>query len=104
MQNASLVHVQWLEFEGERVGSLATYETSNTGPGPVRIIRNQHSQDLGIIDSHGRAWRYQPHRAPQAVSKPTLLGSIQAILGLPEQAELMLGPTQAPPRRLPQGL
>jgi hypothetical protein len=52
-------------------------------------VRNLHLQDLGIVDEHGRAYRYRPHqRDPEWVGSGTVLEGARRILDAPSACSL----------------
>jgi len=53
-------------------------------------VRNSHQQELGIVDVHGRIWRYRPHeRDPDWLGSGTVLQGARSILDSGEGAELV---------------
>ena len=72
----------WLVLDrGEIVGSVVRFDE---GGGPERFVysvRNEHNQDLGIVDSQGRAWRERPHREPEWIGTGAVLDGVRGILG-----------------------
>ncbi len=53
----------WSVVDGDKtVGEVVLFQTPNEPEAAVYVVRNPWQQDLGMIDSLGRAWRYVPHR------------------------------------------
>jgi hypothetical protein len=56
----------------------------------IYVVRNPWHQDLGLIDGHGRAYRYVPHlEEPVWVGSGTVSAGARAILGLADDCELI---------------
>jgi hypothetical protein len=72
------------------LGEVVYFESA-TGPREsVFVVRNPWSQDLGIVDSLGRAYRYLPHcREPVWVGTGTLAEGAAFILQAAEPCELV---------------
>jgi len=74
----------WEVVSGERelVGLVVLFEN----PRPAEshyMVRNVWHQDLGLIDSLGRSYRYLPHhREPAWVGSGTIVRGVERILGL----------------------
>lgn len=52
-------------------------------------VRNPHQQELGLVDAHGRSWRYRPHAdEPEWLGTGTILEGVRRILGLGPGAAL----------------
>jgi hypothetical protein len=47
----------------ESIGRVVAYESHERPEDPMFVVQNAWSQDLGMIDGLGRAWRFRPHRA-----------------------------------------
>lgn len=75
----------WRVEQGLRtVGSVVRFEES-IGPGRhLFSVRNVHDQDLGYVDSVGRAWRLRPHAEPELLGSGTVAQGAARILGLSE--------------------
>jgi hypothetical protein len=63
------------------LGSVVRFEE----PGSVRrawfSVRNPYSQEIGIVDVDGRAWRYRPHqREPEWIGTGTVRDGVARIL------------------------
>jgi hypothetical protein len=106
-----IVHAQptgtWRVVEsGELLGFVVRFEDPEDALHSFFSIRNALHQELGIVDRHGRCFRYVPHvREPQWVSTGTVLEGARSILGA-AQAELVAleqtpldAPTTARPER-----
>jgi len=63
------------------LGEIVFYESA-TAPGDcVYVVRNPWSQDLGVIDALGRAYRYLPHhKEPAWVGTGTVAQGAERIL------------------------
>ena len=80
----------WQVVDGEkRVGEVVLFETPEEPAASIYVVRNPWQQDLGMIDSLGRAWRYVPHR-PDAewVSTGTVAEGATTILRVPASCRL----------------
>ena len=74
--------------EGESVGSVIRFQEQT---GPQRFlysVRNEHNQDLGMVDSIGRVWRERPHAEPEWLGTSTVLQGISMILGIAGEIRL----------------
>jgi len=58
----------------------------------VRLVRNAHGQDLGLVDTLGRVWRFTPHGDEEVVPESDLLRALGRVLGVREGAVVSLGP------------
>ena len=53
-------------------------------------VRNPSSQEIGIVDVDGRAWRYRPHqREPEWLGSGTVAAGASRILGTGSDAKLV---------------
>jgi len=66
-----------IQHSGSSRGYVVLFEAAASPRDPVYVVRNTHHQDLGIIDSLGRAFRYRPHE-----EDPAWLGSGSIARGL----------------------
>ena len=72
---------------GENVGRVVEFQAAQPPAAPMFIVQNAWSQDLGLIDEHGRAWRFRPHqREAEWVGTGTVADGAAWILGAPECA------------------
>lgn len=79
----------WQVLEGGRtVGSVVLYREDAHPNREFYAVHNVHQQDVGQIDSNGRAWRYRPHREPELVGSGTIPSGVSLILGLPSEPTL----------------
>jgi hypothetical protein len=90
----------WQVWEETRLaGSLVRYEEPGGRRRTWYSVRNAHQQELGVVDVHGRAWRYKPHqREPVWLGSGTVDEGVRRILGLgPNSAlrEVALGSLDA---------
>ena len=67
---------------GEHLGQVVLFQERGLAGDCVYVVRNAWSQDLGLIDGLGRAFRYLPH-----MEEPAWVGSGTIALG----AERILG-------------
>jgi len=78
------------------VGVVVRFETADGAQDPTRhyySVRNALQQELGTIDGHGRAWRFEPHeREPRFVGTGSLLDGVRQILGAGKSTELVEAP------------
>ena len=71
-----------VQGERERVGMVVLFEGSDPREA-LYMVRNVWHQDLGIVDSLGRAYRYLPHhKEPAWVGSGTVESGIRRILAL----------------------
>ncbi len=72
----------WQVKDGERVlGFVVRYETTGAGDKAYFSVRNEHQQELGIVDSDGRVWRYRAHqREPDWLGSGTVENGARSIL------------------------
>jgi hypothetical protein len=83
-------HGAWQVVDADRlVGWVVRYETPDTGERAYYSVRNEHQQELGVVDVDGRAWRYRAHqREPDWLGTGTIAGGARAILGASAGARL----------------
>jgi hypothetical protein len=77
--------------EGRVVGAVLRFEreaSAGGAPELIFVVRNEHGQDLGLIDALGRAWRKRPHEPDEAVGAGTLEAGARRILAVGESARL----------------
>ncbi len=80
----------WMVFADGQVQGYAIRFQEVGGQGEVHTsIRNPHNQDLGWVDSEGRAWRYRLHGDPEWLGTGTLLKGALSILELDLSADLV---------------
>ena len=81
----------WEMRDGGRVlGYVVRMQTGETVPQTHYSVRNEHQQELGIVDADGRAWRYRPHqREPVWLGTSTVTKGARLILDASEQAEMV---------------
>lgn len=74
---------------GKRLGSVVRYESPDRAQAYFSV-RNEHGQELGIVDVEGRAWRYRAHqREPDWLLTGTVVQGARAILESSPRAELL---------------
>jgi hypothetical protein len=82
----------WDVVDGGRVvGAVLRFERgSESGAEPelIYVVRNEHGQDLGLVDALGRAWRKRPHAPDEAVGAGTLEAGARRILAVGDSARL----------------
>ncbi len=70
-----------LDGEGEVIGLLVFFEVRGSPADSIYMVRNVWHQDLGLIDAHGRAFRYLlHHREPAWIGCGTVLEGVGRIL------------------------
>ncbi len=78
---------------GEVVGSVVEFEEPD-GERSYFSVRNSRHQELGLVDVHGRAWRFHAHQdAPEWLGTGTVQEGAEGILELvlpPEMYEISL--------------
>jgi hypothetical protein len=70
-------------FEGEKVGLALRFRAEGLGERGWTVVQNPWGQDLGLLDEHGRAWRYRPFG-----QEPELLGACATAEGVARILEL----------------
>ena len=73
----------WGAVENQMItGYVARFEPPGDPDRFIYSIRNEHQQDLGVIDSFGRVYRYRPHAdEPEWIGSGTVLFGVRRILG-----------------------
>ena len=72
---------------GQVVGVVIEFDAQ--GGRRFYSVRNAWHQELGLVDSMGRAWRYRPHaREADWLGSGTLIEGAAQVLGIGGQAEL----------------
>lgn len=86
----------WRICDGEStLGWLKRYSASESQQTSIFVVQNQFMQDLGYVDSHGRAWRRQPHQEESLwLTTETVLEGTRQILGLSAHPQLIPTPLQ----------
>lgn len=81
----------WLVIGDDRpLGEVVLFETFESRPRSVFLVRNVHHQELGFVDALGRAWRYRPHQSePDWLGSGTVLEGALRILEIEGGGELM---------------
>lgn len=72
----------WEVLDGsERIGRIVEFQAHERVEDPMFVVQNSWSQDLGMIDGLGRAWRFRPHqREAEWVATGTVVDGAAAIL------------------------
>ena len=94
IERARMTVIRPILSDGVQVGSLATYRRDVGGQPWVRLVRNAHGQDLGLVDTLGRVWRFTPHGDEEVVPESDLLRALGRVLGVREGAVISLGPEE----------
>lgn len=78
--------------DGRVVGVVVEFE-ENAGERHFFSVRNPDQQELGMVDEHGRAWRFVPHSdEPEWLGTGTVLEGARRVLQLdPEAAAFEVG-------------
>jgi hypothetical protein len=80
-----------LRDAGSVVGYVVRFQTGETVSKVHYSVRNEHRQELGIVDADGRAWRYRAHqREPEWLGTGTVTNGARLILGASERAEMVV--------------
>jgi hypothetical protein len=81
----------WQIVDGGRIaGFVVRFGTSDPRDKAYFSVRNEHQQELGIVDVEGRAWRYRAHqREPDWLGSGTIAAGARSILGATEDAKLV---------------
>lgn len=64
-------------LDGARVGLALRFRAEGLGGRGWTVVQNPWGQDLGLLDEHGRAWRYRPFG-----QEPELLGACATAEGV----------------------
>ena len=94
---------------GPALGCVVRLETPERGEGAdgrfFFVVRNLYSQDLGLIDALGRAYRYRPHAAePEVLGSGTVAEGAARILAADGPVDLLEIPIRDLEKRLQQEL
>lgn len=85
-----------VDDQGRLCGYVVRFETPGSTQNTYYSVRNEHHQELGIVDVEGRAWRYRAHvREPEWLGTGTVRSGARAILGASESARLDETPLDA---------
>jgi len=86
-------------LSGRVVGSVVEFAEGAQGRN-FFSVRNARQQELGMVDLHGRAWRFRPHaEEPEWLGTGTVLAGTRGILELdtsPELVEVALDLLESP--------
>lgn len=67
--------------QGVTVGWLVRFDTPEAVDRSYYSVRNEHRQEIGLVDLDGRAWRYRAHvREAEWVGTGTLKHGVRAVL------------------------
>lgn len=81
---------QWVVLErGLERGSVVRYAEPGESGRLLYAVRNRWSQDIGLIDAMGRAWRRVPHGEDRWLGTGTVLDGTRRILDLDESTRLV---------------
>lgn len=73
---------------GRVIGIVVAFQESG-GERRFYSVRNAHHQELGLVDEHGRSWRYRAHESePDWLGSGTIAEGVGRILGLTAGATL----------------
>jgi hypothetical protein len=80
----------WRVVEAGAVrGWVISFREDARDPREFFAVQNELRQELGLIDSQGRAWRYRPFQTePEHLLSSTLADGARAILGTSADAKL----------------
>lgn len=81
----------WEMRETDRlVGYVVRFQSGDTAPETYYSVRNEHNQELGIVDSSGRAYRYRAHqRDPEWLGTGTVERCAKLVLDTSESARMI---------------
>jgi hypothetical protein len=72
----------WEVVEASKVIGIVVEFEELGGERQFYSVRNPAHQELGIVDVHGRAWRYRAHNPePDWLATGTVLEGVRSILG-----------------------
>jgi len=90
---------------GPAVGSVVRLQSADGGGRFLYSVRNLYSQDLGLVDALGRAYRYRPHRdQPELLGSGTVSEGVARILDQANGVELVEIPVAELEARIAQEL
>lgn len=73
-----------VELDGETIGHVVHFASEESPESAVYVVRNSYGQDLGWVDSLGRAYRLLPHhRDPAWVGTGSVAQGVARILRAP---------------------
>lgn len=79
-----------LSSDSALIGSVVRFETNATPKRAYYSVRNTHQQEVGIVDSEGRAWRHVMHqRDPEWLGSGTVEAGAGLILADSPRAKLV---------------
>ena len=79
----------WAIVSGGEAHGFAVRFEEKDGDRFFFSVRNENQQELGLVDSLGRAYRYRPHQEePEWLGTGTVEEGVRRILELPEGARL----------------
>ena len=70
---------------GARIGSVVRFAEGETW---IYVVRNAAGQDVGLVDSLGRAWRRRVHGPDEELGAGTLSEGVRQILRAPTGSQL----------------
>jgi hypothetical protein len=81
----------WDVLDGaRRAGSVVRFQDPDRADRAWYSVRNEHRQEIGIVDVDGRVWRYRPHeREPEWLGSGTVLAGASRILAVGAGATLV---------------
>ena len=81
VETASATRTWRVIDQGALIGHVVFFHAPDRPGGSLYVVQNAWGQDLGMIDSLGRAWRYQPHQ-PEALwlTTGTVAEGVRSIL------------------------
>ncbi|MFT6364299.1 MAG: hypothetical protein ACJAZ8_002724, partial [Planctomycetota bacterium] len=63
------------------IGWLVRFQEDGEGGRSFYSVRNLHHQELGLVDTHGRAWRFEPFdREPNWLGSGSVPDGVSRIL------------------------
>jgi hypothetical protein len=87
---ASVTRIWSVLLEGSPVGEVVFFESTDRVEDSIYMVRNVWQQDLGLIDSLGRAYRFTPHsEEPAWVGTGTVTQGAARILRIDENCVLV---------------
>ena len=71
-----------VSLDGEQFGRVVRFDVAQQPSQTRFVVQNPFGQDLGLIDSLGRAFRFEPHQKPTWVGTGSIEEGVAAILSL----------------------
>lgn len=92
---ATAVSAWRVEDEGALAGYVVRFDAPEREDRSYFSVRNEHRQEIGLVDRDGRAWRYRAFvRDAEWVGTGTVRSGVRTILGTSERTRLVSIPVE----------